>query len=524
MNYPNSINNTVGAKGTGLSVPQSRPFPRPQPAPPDRRPPGRPRPGSPGRRPQPAPGPRGLPRPMPRPGAKWVPPRPSIIARGPLPLGAIFRVAGAAFGGSVTVLLAQWAIENWGEIQEIFNSPVPPMPGDVVMPSQGWKMVTYGGNAAAVYPVVTGGEQGGGLTKATFKRVIYGDSTPGNGNMKWSSNTWVPDGVQPAPYLAAIGAQYIGGTGQVGATRAGLWQQQDQIGANGRFRHVASFYEYGTAVTDLPPYPSGWPSPLFVPWFLPSWVPNVFPPLTRPGAMPGAFPVGKPLNLPRPDPWSPESPDVGPRPGTPQYPAPAPSPTPSSPWEPVPAENPLPEGWEPAPVPHAPPRQIQSEVGAAPQNFPNAPPRTTSPPKGTKESKGKMSRAASWAWHAIGGLTEGVDFVNNLYESLPRDLKRKYYKKYGRQPNPIERLQIIYLHINDVNIGDAVKGYIKQQIDDMISAAGSDKIAKANRIHNRPIGYEAGPALGGGFDLPGPEFLWQYNPSTGSYSLRAPGI
>lgn len=398
-------------------------------------------------------------------------------------------------------MLAEWAISNWSEIGGMWNSPLPP--SSPVLPAAGWRLETYGGTGQW-YP------SGGGLTREAFTH-IKGAYAPGNGDAKWSSQTYVPSGHQAQPYLAAIGGQYIAGSSP-GNDTAGLWLQQRTIGGTPQFRHVASFWAYGPVAARAPAaYPKTWASPLPIPEVAPSWVPNMFPPLTRPGALPGHWPTPRPLDAPRPDPWSPESPEVGPRPDPAARPSPAPAP---SPWV-----NPLPEPFpdpgiapQPAPAP-APVHEIHPSgrvvTRTNPQPRPRARPHLSRrPTKGVKESKIKAGRWFGWAWAAIGGVTEGVDFIENIYEALPTGRKVDAYNNLGRQPNPIEKLGLIYTYNNEVDFNEAMEGYWNQQSSDRISAVGSDQMPGANQNDGRPIGYESGGALGGGFGTRPNLTLW----------------
>lgn len=231
--------------------------------------------------------------------------------------------------------------------------------------------------------------------------------------------------------------------------------------------------------TPLQPFPD----PLF------PWAPSVFPhelPVGSPA------PWTPPLNFPRPDPWSPESPSRGPRP----YETPAPQP------KPVPKPEPLPE---PVPNPAPRPNVVQNPFPNAPLDSwlpaprpngrPQAQPKPRPPAKHEKEAKARMGRVAGAIWGAFGPITETVDFVDVLYEALPRNLKRAEYKKRGRQPNPIERAELIYKNINQIDVGKALTGYVQNEIEDYVIGQFGKKLGEASRKDNRPIGYGAGWAL-----------------------------
>lgn len=226
----------------------------------------------------------------------------------------------------------------------------------------------------------------------------------------------------------------------------------------------------------------------------------------------GDFPLGNPIGAiasvaprpvayapPRIDPWSPEMPDVGPRPAPRPNPNPWPEPYPAPYPNPNPSPNPNPN---PNPVPGivSPPKPNGS---SAVVQAPNGRPRPGSvsgprpPGRGTKERKAGLPPWAAFAWRAAGPITEGVDLIDAVYEALPKSLKQAYYRKYKRQPNPLERLRIIYLHINKLNMGDVVKNIVEMQIEDFISGKAGQALTSAgkNMYPDRPIQLGAGPAL-----------------------------
>jgi len=104
---------------------------------------------------------------------------------------------------------------------------------------------------------------------------------------------------------------------------------------------------------------------------------------------------------------------------------------------------------------------------------------------------------ARFIWNSFSPITETIDFINVLYECLPKQALIREYQRRGRQPNPIERMEILYRNINSLDVGCAMTGYIKEQITDMLYSIGGKQMAEANRRWNRPIGFEAGGGLNG---------------------------
>ena len=200
----------------------------------------------------------------------------------------------------------------------------------------------------------------------------------------------------------------------------------------------------------------------------PSWEIGVFPgliPILAPGLTPRAWP----LNRPRIE---------GVFTGRQVGPAPAPKPA---------TANPLKPGTT-----------TVLQPGVKPVTRPNTAGLPRPPGKRTKEVKARMTPAMAAIWHGIGTLTEVGDFATVLYENLPKRRLVEFYRKNGRQPNPAEKLGWVFMHLNEINLGGAFHDYIANEIEDRLYALGGKKMGEANRLNNRPIGYEAGGSLTGG--------------------------
>lgn len=221
------------------------------------------------------------------------------------------------------------------------------------------------------------------------------------------------------------------------------------------------------------------------------WALPMVPFVTKPGQVLPQY-APRPLRAPvrRPEPWSPEAPDVGPRP------APRPRPNESPAYEPVPDEVPrdLPEfRWEPQPITHV----RGSTYGKHWSRVRPEEKRARRPPKGTRERKARWKPWMGYLWQAFGQVTEGVDTVKYSYECLPKRLKVDLYKQLGRQPSVQEKAMAVYRNVNSLDVGCMITSYISEKIEDRLYSLGSDQIAKANRDLNRPIGFEAGGGLTG---------------------------
>lgn len=284
----------------------------------------------------------------------------------------------------------------------------------------------------------------------------------------------------------------------------GLWQRNP----NGSASHHRSYY------TDIwyEPGSGGWPQSIssaemleagpkpiydFGMGALPSvgrlpWEYSVNPqlmPIHVGGAVtPAPKPITNPVRVP--EPLTPQMPDVGPRPVPRPVPVPATVPVPGILPGHVPYIN-----W--TPLPYQGTVTLQGPGVAARVN-PRANPRARRPRPRTREKKARMGAVMAFMWNAAAHVTEWIDAVDILYESLPRYLKRREYQRRERQPNPIERALLVYQNINQLDVEKALNDWIKNDLEDRLYALGSDHAATANRANNRPIGYEAGGSLTGG--------------------------
>lgn len=192
-------------------------------------------------------------------------------------------------------------------------------------------------------------------------------------------------------------------------------------------------------------------------------------PIASPIGQP-AFPAQRPVyyGVPRFEPWTPEFPDVGPRP----------------PARPQPAEA------------------LQQQTGAVSYTpgqgpKPSAPAGPRPPGKNVKERKAGLPPWASIAWRGASPITESVDAIDAVYEAMPKQLKRDEYNKRGRQPNPLEKLEIMYRNIHKLNIAKAVENLIIEQAEDKVYGKAGQLLRDAalNANPNRPIGWGAGDAF-----------------------------
>lgn len=97
----------------------------------------------------------------------------------------------------------------------------------------------------------------------------------------------------------------------------------------------------------------------------------------------------------------------------------------------------------------------------------------------------------------VNAVSEGVDFVEALYEGLPEKLRHKIRRELGHKPTPYDMAVAIAKHLNDLDLGDALEAIIKNQIEDRIYGGIGQQVAKANKrvfAHRGiPVGATAGP-------------------------------
>lgn len=202
-----------------------------------------------------------------------------------------------------------------------------------------------------------------------------------------------------------------------------------------------------------------------------------------------------PLDAPHvPNPGTEQWPETGPNPDTVPFPG-------LEPYQPpVPVIRPDPEG-NPELNPEAP--QVPDNVTVIRGNYqvkqyPRPQQRLAhKPPRGTKERKVRLRGVAAALWRSFGAPTELADFIDVLYECLPKAVKVRAYQRNGKQPGRAERMQIIYQQINGLDIACAIQGFIENQIEDEILGRIGRLEAGANQRNpfGRPLGYGAGFAL-----------------------------
>lgn len=92
-------------------------------------------------------------------------------------------------------------------------------------------------------------------------------------------------------------------------------------------------------------------------------------------------------------------------------------------------------------------------------------------PKGEKQLKSDVTRAAWSALNVYGGWTELRDLVNAVYKALPASRRRWERKaRYDRQLTWSEKAAILYEHYDEIDLGRAVLEILQANLTDAASA------------------------------------------------------
>ena len=264
----------------------------------------------------------------------------------------------------------------------------------------------------------------------------------------------------------------------------------------------------------LPVVASPW-SPKFLP--VPPLGPYV-PPVVGPQIDPFRPPGIDPIAPPAPVPW----PVIPVRPLGPGGDATTvgPNPKPPRPVEPIvevelpPISPPVTVTPSPPTTPPSPPAEDRSR-----RNWPRLlrrkAPVSKRPPKGTRERKATVLGIdpRSLVGQIYNGLTEGLDFVDVLFQALPERMRDDFMdRKYrftivgvnpetGRPkwrytpPDSWEKIEFVYKHLDDLDPVKAIEGFLYEQSEDKVYGTIGKEVAKANKIRNLPHGWTFGPAL-----------------------------
>lgn len=108
--------------------------------------------------------------------------------------------------------------------------------------------------------------------------------------------------------------------------------------------------------------------------------------------------------------------------------------------------------------------------------------RQARPPSGTKERKLRLRDSVLGP--LLGKISESDDFITDLFDSLPAEIRRRVYRErymrgdYSRLRLP-DKLAVLYRHWDDVDVGEAVRNVIESQLQDLVIGKVSKRFAKA---------------------------------------------
>lgn len=118
--------------------------------------------------------------------------------------------------------------------------------------------------------------------------------------------------------------------------------------------------------------------------------------------------------------------------------------------------------------------------------------RVRPPKRRRKEIKVRMQGIVRGMWHAINFLTETFDFVDVLYEALPKYV-REEAKARKRKPKltPDEKAQAIWDHLDEIDVALAIENYINNAMEDYLFGKTSPD-RQLNQLTGKPTGGGAG--------------------------------
>lgn len=147
--------------------------------------------------------------------------------------------------------------------------------------------------------------------------------------------------------------------------------------------------------------------------------------------------------------------------------------------------------------------QVQVDVvtGPKPQvdvSSTTSPPNPTRPGERVKERKVRIPRSAAGViLHSLINLaTEGLDLVNELHKALPPSRRfRRNQDGSWRRATQWERMQDLYQHYDEIDIGQAIANVVANEVEDRayarIGQAAQQSLRK-NPFYHRPVGWQSG--------------------------------
>ena len=133
------------------------------------------------------------------------------------------------------------------------------------------------------------------------------------------------------------------------------------------------------------------------------------------------------------------------------------------------------------------------------QTVPVTTPLPQPPEPGVKEKKIKTG-LVGLARLAMNAVTETGDAIDALYKALPKWLRDELFRRNGYQPlSSNQRLRALYRHIEALDVAQAVKNLVLNEIEDQLIGRASRRVPEFNQLMyqltGRMHGIETGPAL-----------------------------
>lgn len=121
----------------------------------------------------------------------------------------------------------------------------------------------------------------------------------------------------------------------------------------------------------------------------------------------------------------------------------------------------------------------------------------------TRERKVRLGRSMSVAFRAIkwaiNGLTESADVIMALWKAIPKDVRDRfisdYLDRHGEPPKLPAQALFVYEHFGDIDLEDALRNLVNNQIEDFIFGWIGSRIAKGtqeNPFWSSPAGPQTG--------------------------------
>lgn len=285
---------------------------------------------------------------------------------------------------------------------------------------------------------------------------------------------------------------------QSGQWRASFRKADTETLSTGNIRFaIGDAYHYNTTNPVMPPAtvvyphvvpPKVVPNPLVRPdpYYDPALPPTPGMPV-MPSAPPTIDPFGWPLNAPAPMPRA-------------------------LPWRllpylrPNPWRSPSEQTIRGSGMPNKPPRDLPVEFPTIIINpdgsiSPGPVPKAKRVKPKEKERKMKMSAGARFVLGVVNESTEAVDALDAFYKALPRERKKRYKdtKLIARNVSVHEKADLVYRHFDEVNLPEALKNLVANQIEDAIYGGIGNALKKASKRAKPhgdiPIGFGTGPLM-----------------------------